>query len=279
MAFAIAALGASDAGDDRRLGLRRDLAPVVLQRPRGVAPMTAVTPRMKRFAVVGQPIAHSRSPEIFAALSRAAGDSAHLRADRDRARASSTRAFAAARASTSTAGTSPRRTKTRALAAADDVSADARTVGAANVITFRDGRAARDEHRRRGRHRAACVRAAIDPAGPAGDAARRRRRGALRPSLALAQLGAARIAIANRTLGRAPRADRRSASAPPDATELLRRRRRRRAPLVINATSDGGSRAPPRCGLHARRLVRRPAVQTDRRRRSCERRARPGTTR
>jgi len=27
----------------------------------------------KRFAVVGQPVSHSRSPEIFAALSRASG--------------------------------------------------------------------------------------------------------------------------------------------------------------------------------------------------------------
>ena len=39
----------------------------------GLVPAVSAGPWTKRFAVVGQPIAHSRSPEIFAALSRASG--------------------------------------------------------------------------------------------------------------------------------------------------------------------------------------------------------------
>lgn len=197
--------------------------------------MTATTPRTKRFAVVGQPIAHSRSPEIFAALSRAADiPLAYERIELTPEQFE--RAFAGARAQFDGWNvTAPH--KHRALAAADEVSADARTVGAANVITFRDGRAYatntdvggfKELLRSRG----------IDPAGQvvtllgAGGAARS-------AVVALAQLGAKRIVIANRTLERARElvADLRSAAG---ATELLAGNPAA-APLVINATSNGAA--------------------------------------
>ncbi|MGA2393958.1 MAG: shikimate dehydrogenase [Candidatus Lustribacter sp.] len=191
--------------------------------------------RLKHFAVVGQPIAHSRSPEIFAALSRAAEipltyERIELTPEQfDRAFADARERFDGWNV------TAPH--KHRALAAADDASADARTVGAANVITFRDGRAhaantdvggVKELLRSRG----------IDPAGQvvtllgAGGAARS-------AVVALAQLGAKRIVIANRTLGRAREliADLQSAAG---TTELLAGNPAA-APLVINATSNGAA--------------------------------------
>jgi shikimate dehydrogenase len=93
----------------------------------------------KRFAVVGHPIAHSRSPEIFAALSAASGipltyERIELTAHEFGA------AFAHARATFDGWNvTAPH--KARAIAAADDVTHDADVVGAANVVVFRHGRA------------------------------------------------------------------------------------------------------------------------------------------
>jgi shikimate dehydrogenase len=194
-----------------------------------------VTPRVKRFAVVGQPIAHSRSPEIFAALSRAA----EIPLTYERLELTP-EAFAAAFADAREQFdgwnvTAPH--KARALAAADDVSVDARTVGAANVITFRDGRA-HATNTDVGGFKELLRSRGIDPAGEAvtllgaGGAARS-------AVVALAQLGAKRITIANRTLGHAREliADLQSAAG---TTELLAGNPAA-APLVINATSNGAA--------------------------------------
>lgn len=191
---------------------------------------------MKRFAVVGSPIAHSRSPEIFGVLAAASG--AALSYERiEIAPNDFSRVFAAAR--TAYDGwnvTAPH--KERALASADEVSADARVVGAANVVTFRDGRAAVANTDVEGV--IALLRScAIDPAGVAvtvlgaGGAARA-------VVLALAQLGAARVAIVNRSPGRAAALidDLRGAVGP---LELIAGTPAEPAPLVINATSDGGA--------------------------------------
>jgi len=201
----------------------------------GLVPAVAAGPWTKRFAVVGQPIAHSRSPEIFAALSRASGiplsyERLELTPEQFAA------AFDDARENFDGWNvTAPH--KGRALAGADVVSYDARTVGAANVITFRDGRAEatntdvggfKELLRSRG----------IDPAGQAVTLLGSR--GAARSAVvALAQLGAQQITIANRTLERARAliADLQDAAG---ATKL-QAGNPAAAPLVINATSDGAA--------------------------------------
>ena len=191
--------------------------------------------RTKRFAVVGQPISHSRSPEIFGALARASGlpltyERLELTPD------GFARAFAAAR--TAYDGwnvTAPH--KARALARADAVSADARAVGAANVLTFRDGRAMAANTDVGGV--IALLRSRrIDPAGAvvtvlgAGGAARA-------TVAALAQMGARRVVVANRTRDRALAliGDLRATAGD---MELLAAQPVPSA-IVINATSDGGA--------------------------------------
>jgi shikimate dehydrogenase len=189
----------------------------------------------KRFAVVGRPIAQSRSPEIFAALSRASGVA--LSYERiDLAPDEFDAAFATAREDFDGWNvTAPH--KARALASADTATADARIVGAANVITFRDGDAFAANTdvggviallRSRG----------IDPAGEivtllgAGGAARA-------TVVALAQMGTRRIVIANRTPERARAliADLRDAV----GTTELHTGDPVPSSIVINATSDGGA--------------------------------------
>jgi len=160
--------------------------------------MTATAPARaaaKRFAVVGHPIAHSRSPEIFAALSAASGiplvyERLELGANEFGS------AFAHARASYDGWNvTAPH--KARAIAAADDVSADAGVVGAANVIRFHHGRA-HAANTDVGGVTALLARAGATVPGArvtilgAGGAARA-------AVLALAHGGAASITIANRT--------------------------------------------------------------------------------
>ena len=189
----------------------------------------------KRFAVVGQPISHSRSPEIFAALSRASG--VPLSYERLALTPEGfERAFADAREDYDGWNvTAPH--KARALAAADVVSDDARLAGAANVITFRDGDAFAANTdvggviallRSRG----------IDPAGNvvtllgAGGAARA-------AVVALAQMGAKRIVVANRTIERA-RALIADLHAAAGATELAAGDPVASS-IVINATSDGAA--------------------------------------
>jgi shikimate dehydrogenase len=196
----------------------------------------AARPAIARFAVVGQPIAHSRSPEIFAALSAASGiplayERLELTPD----------AFATAfaRARHTFQGwnvTAPH--KARALAAADEVSRDARVVGAANVIVFRDGRA-RAENTDVGGVRALLAHAGANPRGAtvtvlgAGGAARA-------TVLALAHGGATSVTIVNRTHARAEQLidDLRDAAG---STTLRAGDVSAGSTIVINATSDGGA--------------------------------------
>jgi shikimate dehydrogenase len=201
----------------------------------GLVPAVSADPWTKRFAVVGQPIAHSRSPEIFAALSRASGvplsyERLELAPDDFAA------AFADARENFDGWNvTAPH--KARALANADSASDEARIVGAANVVSFRDGAAFATNTdvaaviallRSRG----------IEPAGEtvsvlgAGGAARS-------SVVALARMGARRVVVANRTRERAQAliADLRSAVG---ETELIATMPIPSA-VVINATSDGGA--------------------------------------
>ena len=189
----------------------------------------------KRFAVVGQPIAHSRSPEIFAALSRASG--VPLAYERlELAPAAFDRAFANARRDFDGWNvTAPH--KARALANADSASDEARIVGAANVISFRDGAA--DAANTDVAAVIALLRSrGIEAAGQtvtllgAGGAARS-------AVVALARMGARRVVIANRTRERAQAliADLRAAAG---ETELIATPPIPSA-IVINATSDGNA--------------------------------------
>ncbi len=189
----------------------------------------------KHFAVVGQPISHSRSPEIFGALSIASGiPLVYERLELSPVQFAA--AFADAREDYDGWNvTAPH--KARALASADTVSDDARIVGAANVITFRDGDAYAD-NTDVGGVKALLRSRKIDPQDRvvtllgAGGAARA-------TVVALAQMGAKRIVIANRTIERAQAliADLQGAVG---ATELAAG-----DPvasyLVINATSNGGA--------------------------------------
>jgi shikimate dehydrogenase len=191
---------------------------------------------MKRFAVVGQPISHSRSPEIFAALSAASGIA--LAYERiEIAPDDFARVFADARERFDGWNvTAPH--KERALVNADEASANARAVGAANVLSFRNRRAAAANTDVEGVI-ALLGSQRIDPAGRtvtilgAGGAARA-------TALALRDLGATRVVIANRSPERAARlvADLQGAMG---ATALAAAEPPVGAPLVINATSDGGA--------------------------------------
>jgi shikimate dehydrogenase len=189
----------------------------------------------KRFAVVGQPISHSRSPEIFDALARAAGIT--LAYERlELAPADFDAAFADARENFDGWNvTAPH--KARALASSDTVSNDARVVGAANVVTFHEGEA-RAANTDVGGVIALLKSKRIDPAGQvvtvvgAGGAARA-------TVVALAQMNAKRIVIANRTIERAHALvadltgsvyDSELAVGDPVASHV-----------VINATSNGGA--------------------------------------
>lgn len=201
----------------------------------GVAPAASAGTRTKRFAVVGQPISHSRSPEIFAALSRAAGIA--LSYERlELAPDAFNVAFADARENFDGWNvTAPH--KARALALADTVSDDARIVGAANVITFRDGKAFASNTDVGGVIELLRSRD-IEPAGGvvtllgAGGAARA-------AVVALVKLGARRIVISNRTPDRAQHliADLTAAAG---ATELVAGTPEL-SRVVINATSNGGA--------------------------------------
>jgi shikimate dehydrogenase len=189
----------------------------------------------KRFAVVGQPISHSRSPEIFAALSRASGVA--LSYERlELTPEQFARAFADAREDFDGWNvTAPH--KARALAAADEATEEARIVGAANVITFRDG-VAFASNTDVGAVIALLRSRAIEPAGKtvsvlgAGGAARA-------TVLALARMGAERIVVANRTRARAAAlvADLRAAAGESELIATLPVP----SSIVINATSDGAA--------------------------------------
>jgi shikimate dehydrogenase len=201
----------------------------------GLVPAVSAGPWTKRFAVVGQPIAHSRSPEIFEALSRASG--VPLSYERlELAPEDFNAAFADARENFDGWNvTAPH--KARALANADTVSNDARTVGAANVVTFRDGEAFAANTDVGGV--IALLRSRkIDPAGQvvtvlgAGGAARA-------TVAALVQMDVKRIVIANRTIERARALidDLRAAA----GTTELAAGDPVASSVVINATSNGAA--------------------------------------
>ena len=197
---------------------------------------TATLVKTKRFAVVGQPISHSRSPQIFAALSAASG--IPLSYERvEIAPDDFARVFSEARDTYDGWNiTAPH--KARALAAADRSSDDARTVGAANVLTFSDGHASAANTDVGGV--IALLRSCdIEPSGKlvtvlgAGGAARA-------TVLALAQMGAAQIVVSNRTRQRADDliADLRAAMG---QTGVRSGVPARGSAIVINATSDGAA--------------------------------------
>jgi shikimate dehydrogenase len=202
----------------------------------------------KRFAVVGQPISHSRSPEIFAALSRVSG--VPLSYERlELTPEAFDRAFADAREDFDGWNvTAPH--KARALAAADTVTDEARLVGAANVITFRDGDAYA-ANTDVGAVISLLRSRKIDPAGQvvtvlgAGGAARA-------TVVALVQMGVKRIVIANRTIERGS-ARRRGSD---------RTRGRRSGCLERGDQRHEQRRGGRRCRERrsARRLVRRSAI-------------------
>jgi len=196
----------------------------------------AVRIATKRFAVVGHPIAHSRSPEIFAALSAASG----IPLSYERLELSPHEfgaAFAHARASYHGWNvTAPH--KARAIAAADDVSRDASVVGAANVIVFEHGRAHAANTDVGGvtallAAAGAHVRGANVTVLGAGGAARA-------AVVALAHGGAATVTVANRTPQHAHALidDLRGATG---HTALRAGEAAAHSTIVINATSDGAA--------------------------------------
>jgi shikimate dehydrogenase len=201
----------------------------------GLVPAIAAGPFTKRFAVVGQPIGHSRSPEIFEALSRVSGiplsyERLELSPEQFAA------AFADARENFDGWNvTAPH--KARALAEADEATEEARIVGAANVIAFRDGDAYA-ANTDVGAVIALLRSRAIEPAGAtvsvlgAGGAARA-------TVLALSRMGAKRVVIANRTRERAQQlvADLQLAAGETELIATLPIP----SQILINATSDGAA--------------------------------------
>jgi shikimate dehydrogenase len=190
----------------------------------------------KRFAVVGHPIGHSRSPEIFAALSVASG--VPLTYERiDLSAHDFGAAFAHARANYDGWNiTAPH--KARAIAAADDVMADAAVVGVANVVAFRHGRAVA-ANTDVGGVGALLASAGIEVPGAtvtvlgAGGAARA-------TILALAHGGASTVTVSNRTPAHAHALidDLRHAVG---HLTLLAGEVDESSTIVINATSDGAA--------------------------------------
>jgi shikimate dehydrogenase len=194
------------------------------------------TSGVKQFAVVGHPVAHSRSPEIFAALSAASGIAlSYERLDVEPAEFAALFAWANA-AFDGWNVTAPY--KTLAIAAADTVTRDAAIVGAANVVTFREGRSAAANTDVAG-VTALFAHAGIDPSGAtatvlgAGGAARA-------AVLALARGGATSITVVNRTASNA-RALVDDLRAPAGATVLLVGEVDDGSSIVINATSNGAA--------------------------------------
>lgn len=156
-----------------------------------------------RYAVIGHPIAHSKSPFIHAMFAQATGqDMVYEAIDGGGAAGGFAAALAAFRAAGGRGANVTLPFKLEALAAADVASDDARLAGAANTLRFEGNRIAahntdgiglvRDITHNLGRPLAG-RRVLLLGAGGAT-------RGALLP---LARAGAARIAIANRTADKA----------------------------------------------------------------------------
>jgi shikimate dehydrogenase len=174
---------------------------------------------LKRFAVVGQPIAHSRSPEIFAALSRAAALPLHYE-----------------RLELTPEGFADAFARARSTYDGWNVTAPHKA-RAANVVTFRDGRAYAANTDVGGviallRSRGIDARDATVTVLGAGGAARA-------TVLALAQCGARRVVVANRTLARARELT--AALRAAAGATVLHAGDAEPSAIVINATSDGGA--------------------------------------
>jgi shikimate dehydrogenase len=158
-----------------------------------------------RYAVIGHPIAHSKSPLIHGLFARATGQDMRYEAIDGGAEPDGfARALAAFRAAGGRGVNVTLPFKLQALAAADQASDDARLAGAANALRFEDGRIEARNFDGIGLVRDIEVNLGLPLAGRrvlllgAGGATR----GALLP---LARAGAARIVIANRTAAKADR--------------------------------------------------------------------------
>jgi len=156
-----------------------------------------------RYAVIGHPIAHSKSPLIHGLFARATGQDLRYEAiDGGAAPGGFGRALADFRAAGGRGVNVTLPFKLEALAAAAEASDDARLAGAANALRFEDGRIEARNFDGIGLVRDIEVNLGLPLAGRrvlvlgAGGATR----GALLP---LARAGARRIVIANRTAAKA----------------------------------------------------------------------------
>jgi len=156
-----------------------------------------------RYAVIGHPIAHSKSPFIHGLFAQATGqDMVYEAIDGGAEPGGFERALAAFRAAGGRGMNVTLPFKLAALAAADAASEDARLAGAANTLSFEGGRIEARNTDGIGLVRDIEVNLGLPLAGRrvlllgAGGATR----GAVRP---IARAGAARIVIANRTADKA----------------------------------------------------------------------------
>ena len=156
-----------------------------------------------RYAVIGHPIAHSKSPFIHGLFAQATGqDMVYEAIDGGAEPGGVERALAAFRAAGGRGMNVTLPFKLAALAVADSASEDARLAGAANTLSFEGGRIEARNTDGIGLVRDIEVNLGLPLAGRrvlllgAGGATR----GAVRP---IARAGAARIVIANRTADKA----------------------------------------------------------------------------
>ena len=170
---------------------------------RSAHPSNLISTMTDRYAVIGHPIAHSKSPLIHGLFAQATGqDMSYVTIDGGAEPGGFARALAEFRAAGGRGMNVTLPCKLQALAAADVASADARLAGAANALRFEDGRVEAQNFDGLGLVRDIEVNLGVPLAGRhvlllgAGGATR----GALLP---LARAGAARIVIANRTAAKA----------------------------------------------------------------------------
>ena len=200
---------------------------------------------MPRLAVLGHPVAHSRSPAMQNAALAELGLGGEWTYEAIEVEPERLRGARRARCpATGFAGvnvTVPH--KLAALALADRASEAARAIGAANTLSFAGGEIARREHRRRRDHRGAPE----PPDGHAGAGARRRR------SARAGDLGAARGRRRGRDLE--PHRGEGARRSPPSSAPSRRASRRQLDAgdfdLLVNATTVGLEQAGHAC---ARRL-------------------------
>ncbi len=225
-----------------------------------------------RYAVIGNPIAHSKSPVIHAAFARQTGRTSPTSACSRRSTASRTTVDAFAREGGQGLNvTVP--FKLEAFALARECTERARLAGAVNTLKRRGDALVRRQHRRRGPR--------ARPHGEPGRAvgrqrdrrARRRRRGARHPGAA-ARRAPRSLVISNRTVAKADALARRFSASGPIESAAPATLAGRSFDVVINATSFGlGAQSGPTSlagnDLRAWRLRLRPHVAAASRRHSC----------